>query len=156
MKRWCESNDVRFHIRFVLSIFLPRLIGGYWSCRVLRRKSFILYSLSLQDQIFFQSELFTVCDLVLFPSIPVSSFFHQVIQQLRTSFSSSSRLVFSSITCFNRQSLCKMWPIQLANWKITLQEGNIVFWNFDLFWVYIFVRQSNNGVWDSVVELETR
>jgi len=77
------------------------------------------------------------------------------------SFSSCLRLlppllVLSSITCFNVQSLRKMWPIQLANWKITLQEVNIVFWNADLFWGYIFVRQSNNGVWDSVVELATR
>jgi hypothetical protein len=49
---------------------------------------------------------------------PVSSRFLKVIQSLLTSYSSSSRhfylSIFPSVTCFRRQFLPKIWPIQLA------------------------------------------
>jgi len=62
-----------------------------------------------------QTQFSTERDLVLPISIYNSPCFHKIIQYLLAFSSSSSRPSnFPSITCFRRQLLHKMWPIQFA------------------------------------------
>jgi hypothetical protein len=78
------------------------------------RRLFILQSVLRQVRSLFQSEFSTECDLVVnFKCLEFYPFL-KVIQQLLTSSSSSSLHFYPSITCFRRQFLRKMWPIQLA------------------------------------------
>jgi len=73
------------------------------------------YSVSWQVRSLFQREFSTWWDLVLPFSVSSFLFFLKVLQLLLTSSSSSSHHAFTFITCFWRQFLRKMWPIQLAS-----------------------------------------
>ena len=54
----------------------------------------------------------------------LSSLFVKIVQNLRT-FSASSPVIsiFPSVTCFRRQFLRKMWPIQLASFLSTIRRS---------------------------------
>jgi hypothetical protein len=68
-----------------------------------------------------QCELSGQCALVIFCEFPVSSRFLKVIHQLPTSSSSYFLpFMFPSVTCFRRQFLRKMWPIQLAFFRLII------------------------------------
>ena len=79
---------------------------------------FTLYSVSRQFHSFFQSQFPTQCDLVL-PLLNIfcprsSSGCLSLLPRLPVPYFIPPPPIFPSITCFRRQFLRKMWPIQLA------------------------------------------
>ena len=107
--------------------------------------SFILLSDLWQNYILYQSEFAIQCDSASFPFN-----FHYPLFSLRPSSSccllplspiiSILPTIFLLITCFRKQFLCKMWPIQLASlfFKIcTLYSSPL--------WLYVILLHFSHG-----------